>query len=284
MENEVSSFDLPACFLDQNVLRPGMVLLMLSNSDKKISEIIASHQYRKRIPASRVSHAGMFVEREQGNLWTLFEADDSGAGSEAPPTYFGDGLLLGRSWVVLPDAKSAYLFAHPELAARIAAHGPESVASKLSDLTGDFFEVYSNYERLAETTGWLSPVARMLLARLQRHRNQIEGAAAPRANEGVFCSEAVVAILQAMGCEAFDPPRFACTVGPGDLADSLLEPVPEGVLFATPRSMGMLLHEWRECIELRSLSRRSSVQPIALMRLLNRRLQELWPQIESTTS
>ncbi|MCE7975450.1 MAG: hypothetical protein DYG92_14195 [Leptolyngbya sp. PLA1] len=266
------TFRSPRVFVRGDLVRPGMVLTMLGTTDE-LSEAIARTQWRPWAEGSYVSHAGMFVERLPGGHWTFFEADDAGTGTAIPPSCLTFECGGTQQWTVFPDAAAGYVYEHPGLAARVEAD-PAGTGAQLKKLTDEYHEVYSHYVRLAGAAGVYGPMARGVLSRKQRERDEAEGALSPRGHEGVFCSEAVTLVLEGMNCPAFEGEVSAATVGPGDFAVSELVAVEGAVRVETAERMGLTPARWAECEKLRRAEREGGLALLNKQVRANKVLEE----------
>lgn len=274
---EIGTFRSPRAFVRADLVRPGMVLTMLGTTDE-LSVAVAKLQYRPWAPASYVSHAGMFIKQVGEGHWTFFESDDAGTGTSLAPTWLtfeGGGQ---QRWIVFPDAADAHLFEHPRFARRLDEDSARATAA-LSGLADEFHEVYSHYERLAGAAGVYGPLVRRTLARKQAERDAREGVLSPGADEGVFCSEAVAVLLEAVDCPAFGEGVLASSVGPGDFATSALVEVTDAVRIETPERMKFTPERWMECEKLRRAEREGGVALLNKMfranEVMSRRLEAM---------
>lgn len=266
--DEHDTFRLPRVFVRAELVRPGMVLTMLGTTDE-LSEAIAKLQYRPFAPGSYVSHAGMFIRQIGEGHWTFFEADDAGTGPAIPPTWLTFDGGGQQRWIVFPDAADAHLFEHPRFARRLE-EDPARATSALAGLADGYHEVYSHYVRLAGAAGVYGPFVRRVLSRKQTERDASEGALSPGAGEGVFCSEAVALLLEAVDCPAFEDGVLASSVGPGDFATSALIEVKDAIRIETPERMKLTPKRWTECEKLRRAEREGGVALLNKMTRANK--------------
>lgn len=148
----------------------------------------------------------------------------------------------------------------------------------LSRLADEYHEVYSHYARLEVAAGACGPLGRRTLARKQAERDARGGVLSPGAGEGVFCSEAVAILLEAVDCPAFGEGVLASSVGPGDFATSAMIEVTNAVRIETPERMKLTPEQWVEC---EKLSRAEREGGVALLNKMSRAIKIMSQRLDA---
>jgi hypothetical protein len=198
-------------------MAPGDIVLQLGSS--QFSKTIA------RATRSRFSHAQLAI-----NGLVVYEALADGV---FPTTLsFGSVRHEGaeKTAVELPGVRRAVVLRHVGFFDRVESERFE-VGDELLEIAGRFLgRPYADVLQLLGAAP--QPGIRPLSAWLGK---RLRNGALDERDRGIFCSELVVRILQAMGLELFDGHRQPGTISPGDLATSArLKPVNGAAFEAAP--------------------------------------------------